>query len=434
MTDTPLTRVDDEYWRRVVELRPEVGSVVNSQSGLGRLPVPTSDGNAPLRQILTEWRDARAKLDPQSIPSTAANQFKLDQAAFSGSLALLEFGDANGHTASDPDVLGALMPAILADATDRSVDESVAAEGLTERLLGLGDYLAAAREQIQASSPALVGRAQRQAALAVAQLLPFAQGKLSPLDTALEGALATSLKGAADKAREALTEHAAWLLNLGAGPTFTALGRERLDELLSLRGLGVDANEALAHARGAIEEMRCEEFRVARRAWKLRAFTAASRATAAKNAREQAPLSFEEALAWTEELVAQTHAFASECELLPMTDNDRVVVAPAPAEARLCGQVFHLAPPRRGSESPTSTLWVAAPQTDADLVRMSVGDLENAIATHVFPGRHLAQTWALVTAGPLRAGVPAGAAIGYGSLYGDETRAGWDRAAEELMR
>lgn len=434
MTDTPLTRVDDEFWQRVVELRPEVGSVFNSDRGLGRLPVPTVDGNTALRQILREWRDAREKVDLDTLPSVAAHQFKLDQAALSGSLALMEFGEDHAQAAADPDVVGDLFPLLLADATATHIETDVRAESITERLLGLADYLAAARETIAGTESALVGRAQRQTAWALAEVATFATGKLSPVGDALEGALATSLKGAAEKAREALTEHAEWLVKQGAGSTFTPLGREKLDELLQLRGLGVDSQEALAHARGSIEEMRCEEFRIARRAWKLKAFTKESREIAAKSAREQAPLSFEELLAWTEELVAQTHAFAAECDVLPMADDDRVVVAPAPAEARLCGRTFRLTPPMRGADSPTSVLHVAAPASDEDLVRMSVGDLENAIATHVFPGRHLAETWALKTAGPLRSGIPVGAASGFAQLFGDETKAGWDRAAEELMR
>src|SRR5690606_24881271 len=101
---------------------------------------------------------------------------------------------------------------------------------------------------------------------------------------------------------------------------------ERLDNLLHLRALDITAVELRELARSMVEQMRIEERRVAVRLLRKRDLD-----EAVALSRAQAPLSFDEVLAWGGELVEQARAFLEEGELFPLPRHGELTVTAAPA-------------------------------------------------------------------------------------------------------
>jgi uncharacterized protein (DUF885 family) len=427
MDPDKLSQFDADHLEKVVEVRPEVGTLTGHRGAEDRLPDPSPEGRAAGIDALVAWRDARQS--DEARQGQPPREFELDQRVFSASLELARWVDQElAPHVRDPDALSPLLE-VLAIQRTSPVDETARTEALGKRLAALPEYLEKSRAAVTEPDALLVEAADETLTAAGAFAADVAKSaERAARKERIPASLAEDVSAAAEKARAALEEQRAWLEGLSPEENRFVLGPERLDDLLHRRGLDITTDEMRELGRSMIEEMRIEERRLARRA-----FRKLPTEEALELARAQQPLSFDEVLAWTAELIEQARAFCADSDIyaVPEHANLRLAAAPAGFKPTHADALLVPASPLGGDEP--ARLLLAAPES-GDLTRFSVADLESLTARYGFPGSHLFHAWARTATGMLRAGAPLGTLVPLASTWGAEAAAGWGHHCEETMR
>jgi len=196
------------------------------------------------------------------------------------------------------------------------------------------------------------------------------------------------LERAAEAARAALVEHAAWVESTLAGGTDTwALGRERYDELVALRafdGLAADDILEIGHEQLATHH--------------------AARAAAAQEIDPRAPelevvervksdhaATFDDALHEYRDAMARARRFLIEHGLVTVPDDERVEVVATPRYLRRIMPFAAYFAPAPFDRSPAGT-YVVTPSVDDDPAAMREhyrASISNTSIHEAYPGHHL---------------------------------------------
>lgn len=428
MGSEKISPADQEHLERLLELHPELGGALGVPGHDDRLPDLSVDGREATTAVLTGWRDARGALEkaPAGQPQ---REFELDQRVFSASLELHRFCEDDLRWRDrDPDAIAGLRTVLARDLFEAREDDARWAS-LKGRLEAVPAFLSSTQDGVTgADSLLLRGALDSTGSLGalVEAIAKEARGEAE--GNRIENSLANDIEAAAQKVKASLDERWAWLEGLPTKDDGWRLGRERFDTLLHLRALDITAAELRELSRSMVEQMRVEERRVATRLLRKKDLDAAS-----KLARAQAPLSFDEVLAWAGELVEQARTFLVEGEFVTLPAHSDLVVGGAPAGVFAELDDALLLPAPRFPEDGRARLLLEPPAAEA-FERFSVADLENLAACYAYPGAHLLQSAARERTQLLRDGAPLGLTGGPASLWACETRVGWSHHAEELMR
>lgn len=428
MGSDKISPVDQEHLERLLELHPELGAALGIEGHDERLPDLSAEGRQAAAGVLAAWRDARAALDKAPNGETQ-REFDLDQRVFSASVELHRFCDEELRWRErDPDTIFDLR-AVLARDLFEARERPERFEALARRLAAVPAFLRSAKDGVTSADPLLQRGALDVTGATGALVEAIAKEAAGAAEQKrVEPSLASAVADAAHAAKAGLDERWAWLEGLPANPDGWRLGRERFDTLLHLRALDITAAEMRELSRSMVEQMRIEERRVATRLLRKKDLD-----SAAKLARAQAPMSFDEVLAWAGELAEQARGFLVEGEAFPLPHNSDLVVGTAPAGvlAELDGATL-LPAPRLAPTGRARLLF--EPPAEEELARFSVADLENLAACYAYPGAHLLLSVARERTSLLRDGAPLGLSGGPATLWATETRAGWAHHCEELMR
>ncbi len=428
---------DDAHIRRICGVRPEVETALGLIENHGALLPPTPESKAHTIEANVAWRK---DLESQA---TESRERLLDARVFAASLEFFRFVDEEVAThKSDPDVLASVAETLLIQVRSLlPAEPEQRFDAIAKRIGALPSFLEATHAMgatLTAPHPELQARARDIAeafpellrALTDASRAPDATGRAIPQS------LQAALKANAEKAQTALEAHRDWIVRLE--PKAPApLGKSRYDELLRLRGLDLTSTEVLDLSRSIAEELRLEQARVIRRAFKNQALDAAI-----GQARKNVPLSLGEAIAWLRELVDQARTFVHGGGAVPVlspepdNDDERLHCDLLPPPLSPLGQHAVYLPPQPYAPRQDALLLVReplGPQQEA-LRELSVADLESIVGSMGFPGKHLMAVWRNRTTSIARRGALLGAHAGPASSWGQDMVEGWGLVASELMR
>lgn len=427
---------DDPHVRRICALRPELEITLGLVDHADALPAAGPDARAAVLEANLAWR---RDLEAQA---TTSRDRLLDARVFAASLELHRFVDEElAAWRHDPDDVGPVAEALVVQLRGpQPVDAEERFVALARRLRGLRSWLA----QTRASSASTdVFAPSTELAIRARDVLDGMPDLLRTIGDAAHGrsgtpavspAVAEAVDVAIDDAGAALDEHREWLTGLSTQP-HAAIGVERYDELLRLRGLDLTASEVLDLGRSVAEEMRVEAARVLRRGFKGQTAEAAI-----GSARKNVPLNLPEAVAWARELAEQARGFLVENAAIPLPpadgDVDRLIVEAMPATMAPTGQAAVYLPPAPLAPRQEGLLLLREPpgaQQEA-LKELSVADLETIVASLAYPGRHALGIWQNRTTTLARRGALVGGVTGAAAAWGLDMVNGWGLVAAELMR
>ena len=426
---------DQDHLRRVVVLRPEVDTVLGGTEHAGSLGETSAEARGQLLEALVGWR---RDLETQMNDS---RERMLDVRVFAASLELFRFSEeeiAMHHR--DPDTATSLFETLLYHLRGHAESEDERFSTMASRLRQLGKYFEGARGSLSKPSAELVLRARDvldggpDLLRAIADAARQAAAISGPGQIA--AAISNDVQEAVQTAAAALDDQRRWLGSLDAKP-HEAIGAAALDELLRLRGLDLTSGEVLDLARSLAEELRVEQARAAKRMQKKGPSKPIDEAVAAARS-ATAPTSLGEALAWLTDLVGASRNWLLQHGGVPVPDAsaERIVVEAMPAVLAPSGHAMIHLPPQPKAPRQESLLLVReplGPQAEA-LRELSVADLENAVASLAYPGRHLQSVWTHLATTIARRGVPLGAFGSVAGTWGQDMVHGWSHAAEEKMR
>jgi hypothetical protein len=439
---------DDVFVRRVCALRPELEMGLGLFEHPDALPVPGPDTRAGVLAANVAWRSA---LEQQA---TESRERLLDARVFSASLELQRFVDEDiAAWRHDPDDVGPLADTLLLQLLGPTAPTAEARfAAISRRLAGLRGWLAQARATSSAAagvapSTELAIRA-RDVLDGMPELLRAVTvdahavgGEGDEQRAPLPAALTADIERFVDDASGALDEHRDWLTSLST-ESHPAIGAERFDELLRLRGLDLTASEVLDLGRSVAEEMRVEADRIVRRHYRTLERGSGSEA-ALLAARSNVPLTLFEALAWTNQLVEQARGFIGDQGAIPWPEPsaarpERLLVQAMPSTLAPTGQAALYFPPPPCADQQDGLLLLREPpgsQQDA-LRELSVADLEAIVAALALPGRHAQAVWQNRTTTLARRGAlfGVGASGCTASTWGLDMVHGWGLVGAEWMR
>jgi hypothetical protein len=421
--------VDEQYLQEALALRPEVASRM-AAGGEADLPDPSPEGRAKLVEALSRWRDERDKISLDDRTFTVEiRQAALDHRVFSASLELLRFVEAELPQTKDPDRLSDVA-GVIADQLYAPGDDQVRFTGIAGRLRGLDAYLKAAVVDVESPDPFLMRAAQRTVQRCHSLLdLILGRARAALSQSKIEETQVNDLEDAVGTGRAAVDDFGVWLQGVSPGEDLHRPGPDRFEQLLHMRGLDITAQEMAELGRSMAEEMRIEERRLARRAFK-----GSTPAEALAYARKQAPTSAAEAVAWFNELLGVARdAVASSGVFASLQDED-IDVTPAPPTIAGLLPTMHLISARSDGLDATPARLVMTIPGEEDYANISLADLENLVGAHAYPGRHLFSVCMNAYTTPARRGAPVGIAHPIASTWGMEASSGWAHHAEELMR
>lgn len=437
---SPSSRVnprDEEHLRSVCAARPEIATQLGITTHAGELGATTDEARAQLLGHLVSWR---TDLERQMNES---RERMLDVRVFAASLELFRFSEE--HVAMhrrDPDVATSLFETLLYHLRGHAESEEERFFTLAQRLRAIPAYFEGSRASVTTPSAELVARARDvlDGAPDLLRAIADAARQASAANAGAGGVsagTAAAAQEAAAAAGAAIDHQRRFLTSLDAR-AHEPIGTAALDELLRLRGLDLTAAEVLDLARSLGEELRVEQARAAKRAQKkgAAAITVEDAVQAARSA--TTPQSLGEAMAWLGDLVAASRAFLAGQGNIPLPDpsHERVLVEAMPTVLAPAGSAIIHLPPQPRAPRQESLLLVReplGPQQEA-LRELSVADLESAVASLAYPGRHLQGVWTNLATTVARRGVPTGVFGAVAGTWGQDMVQGWAHASEELMR
>jgi uncharacterized protein (DUF885 family) len=289
-------------------------------------------------------------------------------------------------------------------------------DAIVARLENLPLYLEQFRTRFEKSKPV---KLWTQIALESCQRIPsLLQFILNATRDMIPEELHARLKRSIEQLSEAVTEHLKWLENLlPRTKTEWALGDEKFEKLLQLRGLGMSSGEIHDLGVDYLRKLKKERTRLA------------EQIASGKNVKEtleliegKAPKSFEEALSATREQMAAARRFVMEKQLATVYEEDKLLVEETPAFMAPLLPFAALISPGKFDSKQVGNYIVTRPHEAGNLGKhLNYASIVNTAVHEGFPGHFLQMT-----------------VSNRGSFVrlfagGTETIEGWAHYCEEMM-
>ncbi len=413
MSDALFAKAEREFFDRYFAMNPLVASYMGLREPYDRL-MPDG-GEDAVREgivVLKEFLDAANTLDDRSLSPSRA----IDKAVIRYAYDLARFSmDDRRWGRPNPDALGEMLSvcflAVVRD--DAPMGERLAA--LAARLWELPVYLDQFRGRFRDER---IATPLGEAALETALAAPGFLRELCASARSGDARTADVFERSCAKAVRAIETHIEWLRTLVArGSGDGSIGRERFDELLSIRRIGLDVPDILGLALDALDRGR---MRLAQTTRELASGLGSEDPRMRLEDRDAA--GFERVLARVRRRVAEARQFVIDEDLVHIPDGDAVEVVETPSFLRPFSPFAAMFPPGKFGRPRRGVCMVTPPPDDVALaVRFSDGELTNLVAHETYPG-HFLQSFV----------------TGFGSrtrwlVQAPETMEGWAHYAEQLM-
>ncbi|MGZ8501799.1 MAG: DUF885 domain-containing protein [Candidatus Limnocylindrales bacterium] len=213
------------------------------------------------------------------------------------------------------------------------------------------------------------------------EIMAAAEGVLGPAE-------GRRLRTAADAAKSAVADYATWLeRSLARGTDDWALGRERYDELVGLRGFdGLDADAILA-----IGEEQLAQNVAARIATAREIDPDLTEKAVIDRLKSDHPATFEAALEAYREVMVRARRHLIEHDIVTVPDDERIEVIPTPEYIRNVIPFAAYFDPPKFDENP-SGIYIVTPSVGDDPNAMrehNYSSISNTSIHEAYPGHHL---------------------------------------------
>jgi uncharacterized protein (DUF885 family) len=226
------------------------------------------------------------------------------------------------------------------------------------------------------------------------------------------------LSKAVENLQPTLKKHMEWLQSLVSRTKEQwALGREKFEKLLKLRGLSMTSYEILSLGSRYLEEMKVERERLAKQIAPGKSLEEVKKTIESKS-----PKTFEEALEYTRKMMEEAKVFIQAKNLITVYPEDKVTVEETPTFLAPLIPFAAMSMPARFDKPQIGTYIVTRPKDIANLGNhLNYSSIRNTAVHEAFPGHFLQ-----------------GALSNRGSIFqyltqGTETVEGWAHYCEQLM-
>lgn len=392
-------------FREWVRLAPEVATFAGLTEHDGELPRVDRDGVLERAQKLSAWAGEVTR-------AASAENERADARALDAQAKLIAFEretlrawESNANALDD---LGSLF-FVGTFAEYASEDERF--EKLASRLAQVPRFLEETRARVTRPEP-------RWCRVAV----EVGEGFPGLLDAfASQSPLVAS---AALRAKEAATKHTEWCRSKGAGEEHWAIGAERFEELLRLKGLPPLA-EVEALGEKLLRELEAERAKIAEE------IAPGTWQDAMKIVKREHPASFEEAIGTVRKLVADSRKKVVDAGLCSMPDGETLDVLETPPYLRPLTPFAAIFPAPRFARVQRG-IYIVTPTESLDDVHYA--DLRNVVVHEGYPGHHLQLAYA-----NRRTSIPTSVDLvgfpGYaGVVFAIDLVEGWAHYCELMMK
>jgi len=289
-------------------------------------------------------------------------------------------------------------------------------DAIVARLEKLPMYLEEFRSRFENSKPVkLWTEVAIESAEQISGLFQFivaaTKGKISEI-------LQKRLVKATTNLTQPLQEHMQWLQGLMSNTIENwALGREKFEKLIQLRGLGMTSEEILQLGFKYLKELKEERARIA-----TQIAPDKSVEEVLKMIEKKAPKTFEEALEATREAMMETKQFVVEKNIATVFEEDKLLVEETPAFLAPLIPYAALWMPSRFDKPMIGVYIVTRPKDAANLgSHLNYASIRNTAVHEAFPGHFL------------QGAISNRSSLIHMFAQGNETTEGWAHYCEQMM-
>lgn len=413
MSDVLFAKAEKSFFDRFFAMNPLVATYMGLHDPYDRL---MPDGSLPAVQesvlVLKEYLDSVTALDDGGLSPSRRIDKRLVRHAYD--LARFAYEEQKVARLNPEAISEFLSVSFLMVVRDYASTEE-RFEALAARLWDLPVYLEQFRTRF---GDTRVSLPLCEAALETVTLAPHFVTELCRQAQSLGETQGVRFNRSCQRALHALETHRNWLAELAGRSGGTgALGREKFEHLLSIRGIDMDVGEVLELGLDRLERAQIRVREILREIGMGMAMPDARVRLA-----EQAPATFEDVLTTIRGRIADARAFVVDEELATIPGGDRLQVEETPSFLRPFIPYAAVFPPGKFDENKSGVCVVTRPP-DAETLRARFHESEitNLVNHETYPGHFL------------QAHVS-----GFGSktrwlVQAPETVEGWAHYCEQLM-
>ncbi|MCC6156796.1 MAG: DUF885 domain-containing protein [Deltaproteobacteria bacterium] len=413
MSDAQFAKAEKEFFDRTFAMNPLLASYLGLSEPYNRL-MPDGGPQAVRESVvvLKEYLDSANALDDRGLSPSRA----IDKAVIRYAYDLARFAmDDQRSGRMNPDALGDFLAVCFLTIARDDAPPAERLAPLAARLWELPVYLEQFRGRIGGERIAVP---LFEAAVETARAAPGFLMELCAYAGSTEARAAEIFERSCRKATSAVETHLQWLHSLASRASGDgAIGRDRFNELISIRRLGLDVPDILDLAQGALDRGKS---RLAQTSRELA--SGLGPADPRMRLHDGGAAGFEGVLATVRRRVAEARQFVVDEDLVHIPDGDAVEVVETPTFLRAFIPFAAVFPPGKFDRVRRGVCMVTRPPDDATLAaRFSDGEITNLVAHETYPG-HFLQSFV----------------TGFGSktrwlVQAPETVEGWAHYAEQLM-
>lgn len=421
--DAEVTRGFDFY----LSLAPEVATFCGVTTHDHRLPPANKEALVARVEMLGDWARTLGAFEGRTLAPDQA----LDALTLPKIHALHRFGLEELRVAdTQPDALGdAGNLFFMATFSDYDSEEH-RWENIAGRLEQLPSYLAQFRARVTKPEP----RWSRIAAEVGASFPQLLEALVAQSAKAAPAPAAKRVEKAAAVAGEAGVTHTAWARKHAGGTERWAIGAEKFEALLKLKGIPLAAREVEEIGERQLRELTEERDRLAEAIAPGDGQAQPPFARAMAKLKEDRPASFAEALATVERLVADSRKKVIDDGIAAIPPGERLDVIETPEFMRPLTPFAAIFPSMKFAKVQRGIYVVTPPPPGDSLAETHHADLHNVVCHEGYPGHHLQLATANLRTSPIRSVDLGGFPSSGGTTYAIDLVEGWAHYCELLMK
>jgi uncharacterized protein (DUF885 family) len=321
--DEKFEKLSDEMLKRFLEKNPDMATFLGFHDPYDKLlPDGSLEAIYENLELLREVRDRmREEINFESLNDDNRIDWKIVERAYD----LWKFSIYEHRThETDPDALEGIGSIIFIMLIRDYAPMEKRVEGIISRLEKLPEYLKQFRTRFEKSKPV---KLWTEIAIEKCQRMPpFFQFLVGATKGRISDGLHQKLQKTVKKLGKPLSEHSEWLKGLlPKAKKEWAIGKEKFEKLLKLRGLGMTADEIYDLGERYLKELKEERARLAQMISPGKAVEEVM-----KEIQEDAPKTFEEALEATRKEMGRSRKFVIENNIATVDEGDRLYVEETP--------------------------------------------------------------------------------------------------------
>jgi|Deesub1362B_J571_1020462.scaffolds.fasta_scaffold00005_180 uncharacterized protein (DUF885 family) len=412
--DNKLYELAEDYLRKYLELNPVMATYLGIHEYDDQMPRGDKKGVEEYKELLIDFETSLGDINEDRLSYEAKIDYQLARDTIRIWLFYIDDWPKWRMYPFGPETIGgALFPLYIRDfAPFQSRFASI-----TSRLLKSSRFLEETRECLEDPVEVFI-----ETALITAKQIPlFAEIIVKTGETMMgrEDPLVKKAYEASNHLKETFTSYISWLYEIKteARDDF-AIGKERFEKLLQMRGLGMSSDEILKLGEHYLHQFKEEAIRLADQIMPK---------TPIEKVRikieEEHPDDFKSALEEYKKSIIEAKKFVIEKNIAPLPPVEDVIITETPPFLTPVIPFAAYIPPAPFEEKKTGVYMITPPQRQEQLRRHNYYAISNTSVHEAYPGHHLQLSWSATIRNLLR-------------LMSENTEfvEGWAHYCEDLMK